>query len=361
MTATRTRYERQVQSDIDMRLAVHEMRKVRDDVTSLLGGNPDERDLRRAIDAADRRYERVAERLNKRVYGEVQAWMQEVHDQQALVLALATSGVNVGEAWSAEEVAELREGKGLPHYREMVEVLEVVLMELDRTVAYRQTVSPSFSGDGITGTEYHGHTLESLAGSPRYPEMVEDFRRAVEGRRVIAYNAPWAADVMAAESARHGVSEPVPGLGEDDCVMLQRGRCAAFFLVSEYAYRKLKLGSLDRTPTGVATTVCDVVETYRTWETRPPEEPYDPEGRRSDSARNHAFGWRAAEKPEHDRKEREREEEWERREAEAAERKAERRATRKRSLLAIGMPEGVAEAKVKEEFDSESDFMDIPF
>lgn len=370
--ATTSRYRGQVQGDVEMRLVVHEMRKVSDDVAVAVKGDSRRgesegasRALQRANEAAYRRYERVAERLNERVHGEVQAWFEEVRDQEALVLALATSGVDVGDGWSAEDVKEFR-ATGAYGGRKMVEVLEVVLMELDGTIAYRQRVQPEFvPGGELMGEQYHGLTLEALRGEPSFGAIAGDFRRAVEGRRVIAYNAVWAAKVLAAESARWGVPDPVasPGLGEDDCVMLHRSRYAAYFRPSDYEYRTLRLGSPDTTPMGVAGAVCDVVATYAKGDAPYFDRPYDPEDGRGQKERDHDFGWRDVEKAAHDRREAEREaERKEEHERGMAERRANRRRRREEEMRAEGKSEEeIAATSVEGEDFQESDFEDIAF
>ncbi len=338
-----TRYEWQVAGDLEMRQGVHELRKMYADA--------DEGDE----NTAWRRYRRVAEMVNACVYREVRAWCQEVHDQRALVLALATSGVDVGKGWSKEDAAEFR-ATGEYGRRAMVEVLEIVLMELDGTVAYRQRVRPEFvPGGELVGTAIHRLTLKELAGEPGCGEGAADFRRAAGGRRVVCYNAPWAASVLAAESARWGVPEPVPGLGLDDCVMAQRSRFAAYYRVSEGDYRALALGSPDRTPEGVARTVCDVIEAYRKGY-GPPEDAYDPWGRDDYDARTRSWGWRDALKPEGH----ETDAEWRKR-LEREREEAEREAATMEELRAEGFEGDEEELRAEARRRNLEDWEDIPF
>ncbi len=336
-----TSIEAQVASDEDLRRGVHELRKVSNDVEKCYRHAPVASDedsyWRGAMDAADRRYESVAEIINERVLGQVQAWCQEVHDQKALVLALATSGVDTE--------------------REMVEVLEIVLMELDGTPVYHQRLRPDFVfGGEVKGTEIHGHTVKSLHTEPGFMEIARAFRRAVEGRRVVSYNAPWVARVLAAECERQYQDNPLADLSIDDCVMAQRSRYAGKYLVSLPGYKQLKLGARDTTPMGVARTVCDVIETYRcaSWS---PESPYDPPKRAQvDEEREHEWGWRDAQKPG------DFEYPWEIREREERERK-ERNEEFVNSLRAIGITDEAEIArKVEEkEKEEEADWEDIPF
>ncbi len=340
----KAKYERQVAADYDLRFAVHEMRKVYLDVRE---------------EAAYRRYERVAEHLNKRVLAEVQEWMQEVHAQKALVLALGTSGVDVED--EVKGALEIGESYDRMDERQMVEVVEVVLVELDGTVAYQQKVFPAFAFGGLRGTEYHGHTLQSLAGNPQYPDMVEDFRRAVEGRRVVAYNAPWAARVLAAEGKRQYKDHPLPELGIDDCVMAQRSRYAGFWWISHGEYRPLRLGSVDPTPACVARTVCDVIERYRVsdeWGVpESPYDPYDPYDYSGDEweRREHRWGWRDAQKPADYESPVEARARHEREKKEAEKKYAERLV----ALRQTGMSEEAAKERIREE-ELES-WEDIPF
>ncbi|MDP9477684.1 MAG: hypothetical protein M3R38_18700 [Actinomycetota bacterium] len=358
-----TSIEAQIASDEDLRCGVHELRKVYDDVDECArnapveNGNVEDDYWREAVDAAERRYESVAEIINKRVLGQVQEWMQEVHEQKALVLALATSGVDVRDGWGEDDTKRLMATGLVP--REMVEVLEIVLMELDGTVAYRQRVRPDFVPEGeVKGTEIHGLTLKELAREPGFQEIARDFARAALGRRVVSYNAPWAAKVLAAECERQHQHNPLADLSIDDCVMAQRSRYAGKYLVSLPGYKQLKLGARDTTPMGVARTVCDVVEAYRTGDARfPPERPYDPPKRAQvDEEREHEWGWRDAQKPG------DFEYPWERDAREEREKK-ERDEEFANSLRAIGITDEAEIArKIEEkEREAEADWEDIPF
>ncbi len=326
-------YETRVADDAEIRRAVHEMRKVSDDIYELFRGEQTD-DGRNAMDAAYRRYERVAENLNRRVLGEVSAWFRKAHEQKALVLALATSGVDTES--------------------EMVEVLEIVLMELDGTVAYHQKLRPQFAfGGEIAGTEIHGHTVKSLAHEPTFAEAYAGFVSALEGRRVIAYNAPWVARVLELECERNFKPNPLEGVGLDACVMAHRSRFAGQYMVSTSEYKSLPLGSPDSTPMGVARTMCDVVEAYRTENYyRGPETPYDPWERGDWEFRVHKFGWKDKNKPEDYETDSERDARHEREHRETEE----KREARVAELVAGGMSKEEAEQMAFDEA-----WEDIPF
>ncbi len=327
-------YEASVADDEEIRRAVHEMRKVSDDIEDFFGDAKNDHG-HEPVYAAYRRYERVANDLNKRVLGEVSAWFRKAHEQKALVLALATSGVDTES--------------------EMVEVLEIVLMELDGTVAYHQKLRPEYAfGGEVAGTKIHGHTVKSLHSEPTFTEAYPSFVRALEGRRVIAYNAPWVARVLELECERAYKPNPLEGMGLDACVMAHRSRFAGQYMVSTGEYKSLPLGSPDSTPLGVARTVCDVVEAYRRAEDyySVPETPYDPWERGDWEFRAHKFGWKDANKPADYETDSERDARHEREYREAEE----KRKARVAELVAGGMPKEEAERTALDEA-----WEDIPF
>jgi DNA polymerase III subunit epsilon len=71
----------------------------------------------------------------------------------------------------------------------------------------------------------HGIADNELASAPRWPQVLPRLRRITAGRRLLAYNAAFDADVITADCLRYGLSAaPFTDPARWSCVMAYRAR-----------------------------------------------------------------------------------------------------------------------------------------
>src|SRR5690606_7689445 len=83
-------------------------------------------------------------------------------------------------------------------------------------VLLESTVFPRSGRVPAGSTRVHGLTIDDLRGAPTWPEVLLELERRLEGRRVLAWNAPFD-ERMAQQSSR--LWSLVPRLPPFECAM----------------------------------------------------------------------------------------------------------------------------------------------
>ncbi len=97
--------------------------------------------------------------------------------------------------------------------RSPVRFVEVAIVDADGRTLFDGTVKPGCPVDA-RATRVHGHTAQSLDGSPSFREVYPDLLEALWGKRVVVYNAAYDRRVWDAEvrglGARGGLAGELP-------------------------------------------------------------------------------------------------------------------------------------------------------
>lgn len=215
-------------------------------------------ELRKAREAAKATYSRVRE-LHERAeeairlenHREVGEWARDVlKDPEAVILALATTGLH-----------------------DPVDMVEVVLLGVDGETVLSERVRPGTYGtETITGYDesgdpeiekretdpveidegaarMHGHTAESLADAPTFPELYPRLQEVLGKRRIIVYNEEYISRVISQTTARYGLEPLVVNI---ECAMSFYSRVEGTWSVADETYYHVPLPGRDGTPHGNA-------------------------------------------------------------------------------------------------------------
>lgn len=71
------------------------------------------------------------------------------------------------------------------------EIIEVGVVDASGATLVQTLIWPRSGGVPQGATRVHGLTIDDLAGAPTWPEALEELRSALQGRRVLAWNAPF--------------------------------------------------------------------------------------------------------------------------------------------------------------------------
>jgi DNA polymerase III epsilon subunit-like protein len=100
-----------------------------------------------------------------------------------------------------------------------VQFVEIAIVDASAKVLFEGTVRPVCRIES-SATRIHGHSVRSLAGSPRFLEAYPYLLEALWGKRVIVYNAPYDRRVWDAEVSSLGARGAlVGGLPPWECAM----------------------------------------------------------------------------------------------------------------------------------------------
>ena len=140
-----------------------------------------------------------------------------------------------------------------------VQFVEVAIVDADARTLFEGTIKPCCPIEP-GAARVHGHTAQSLAGSPSFLEVYADVLDALRGRKVVVYNAPYDRRVWDAEVRSLGARGALAGwLPPWECAMK---RYAAY--VGEPSkrggYRSQKLVGGDHTALGDALATLRLIE-----------------------------------------------------------------------------------------------------
>lgn len=71
------------------------------------------------------------------------------------------------------------------------EIIEIAALDHTGQVLMESTVWPRSGRVPASATRIHGYTTDDLRGSPTWPELLLELERQLDGRRVLAWNAPF--------------------------------------------------------------------------------------------------------------------------------------------------------------------------
>lgn len=133
------------------------------------------------------------ERREAALSGAAASWIGELMQQDFAVLDTETTGLGRRD-----------------------EIIEVGVVDAAGATLVHTLVWPRSGSVPQGATRVHGLTIDDLAGAPTWPEVLEELRDALRGRRVLAWNAPFD-ERMVQQSSR--VWRVRPGLPAFECAM----------------------------------------------------------------------------------------------------------------------------------------------
>jgi DNA polymerase-3 subunit epsilon len=96
------------------------------------------------------------------------------------------------------------------------EIIEIAAIHSSGTVLLETKVWPHSGSVPSAATRVHGYTIDDLRGAPTWPDVLGALERAVEGRRVFAWNAPFDERMVAQSARRWHLPNAVTGF---ECAM----------------------------------------------------------------------------------------------------------------------------------------------
>lgn len=122
-----------------------------------------------------------------------QRWLAELFREGFVVLDTETTGLSTRD-----------------------EIIEIAAVDSSGTVLLETKVWPHSGNVPSASTRVHGYTIEDLRGAPTWPDVLGALERAVEGRRVFAWNAPFDERMVAQSARRWRLHNAVTGF---ECAM----------------------------------------------------------------------------------------------------------------------------------------------
>lgn len=122
-----------------------------------------------------------------------QRWLAELFREGFVVLDTETTGLSTRD-----------------------EIIEIAAVDSSGTVLLETKVWPHSGNVPSASTRVHGYTLDDLRGAPTWPDVLGALERAVEGRRVFAWNAPFDERMVAQSTRRWRLNNAVTGF---ECAM----------------------------------------------------------------------------------------------------------------------------------------------
>lgn len=122
-----------------------------------------------------------------------QRWLAELFKEGFVVLDTETTGLSTRD-----------------------EIIEIAAVDSSGTVLLETKVWPHSGNVPSASTRVHGYTIEDLRGAPTWPDVLGALERAVGGRRVFAWNAPFDERMVAQSARRWRLHNAVTGF---ECAM----------------------------------------------------------------------------------------------------------------------------------------------
>lgn len=191
------------------------------------------RDMRGTLEYVEYRAERAERGIRDRARWEARQWAESVLDDPAsVVVSIATTGLS-----------------------EPIDPVEAVVLSAAGETLLHERIRPEVEIEP-EAQEIHGHTAETLADAPAFADVWPRLRKVLDGKRVVAYNAPWLRDVLAGAAERYGLEPPE---ARWECAMEAYTRTGGTWYVSREEYAPLALPGRGDTPTENASAALEVV------------------------------------------------------------------------------------------------------
>lgn len=126
-------------------------------------------------------------------HGDPRAWLQELFAAGFVVIDTETTGLGA-----------------------RAEIVEVAAVDEGGEVLLESKAWPRSGRVPASATRVHGLTIDDLRGAPSWPELLLELERTLEGRRVLAWNAPFDERMIQQSSRRWSL---VPQLPRFECAM----------------------------------------------------------------------------------------------------------------------------------------------